>query len=356
MGGTIKGDPLSRNYVDTELRTIADRLRSHITGLAKKYPDLWSRIDKFREARGKQLPNWKDWCFLPMEAARAITTAGVDFTTLDENGHFDLFVSTPTIATLAPWRVTQGIYRFHPEVFETLWNTPLDGNLPVEFFFRLPEWCLYIPTAGKMIHGMSQLGFFVHLEYNVVNGHKELHLLLEFDRGFLPIYLDISRGNKIVDMVEGFVTGTAERERRTKEQAAEIHPMISLVLYLCSVTREFHASNNASAQPQNPPATKTKQGLRVFPANNPTIWDTGYRIGAAIQSAKGHSKVVSKRPGGVGGSPSSEPHLRRSHWHTYWKGPKNDPSKREIVLHWLPPILINYKPGQEVVPTFYPVK
>jgi hypothetical protein len=32
------------------------------------------------------------------------------------------------------------------------------------------------------------------------------------------------------------------------------------------------------------------------------------------------------------------PHVRAAHWHHFWKGPRD--GARELVLRWLPPILV----------------
>jgi hypothetical protein len=43
------------------------------------------------------------------------------------------------IAALAGWRVAQGVYRFDPDLFDSVWDTPLDTRIPGEVLFRLPE-------------------------------------------------------------------------------------------------------------------------------------------------------------------------------------------------------------------------
>ncbi|MGO8822093.1 MAG: hypothetical protein ACLQO6_12835 [Desulfomonilaceae bacterium] len=44
------------------------------------------------------------------------------------------------------------------------------------------------------------------------------------------------------------------------------------------------------------------------------------------------------------------PHIRRAHWHSFWKGPRTIPVKRYLVVHWFPlfqwasRILMNFLP------------
>lgn len=43
----------------------------------------------------------------------------------------------------------KGIYRFDPDIYKEVLNTPFTGDLPHEIFFNLPEWCVYIETPGQ---------------------------------------------------------------------------------------------------------------------------------------------------------------------------------------------------------------
>lgn len=56
--------------------TTPERLKRHLADLGKKYPDIWRQVDEFRSGRGKSLPLWSEWCFLPLAAGVAIVTDG----------------------------------------------------------------------------------------------------------------------------------------------------------------------------------------------------------------------------------------------------------------------------------------
>lgn len=51
------------------------RPRDQVAAIAKAYPQAWAQIDEFRADRGKGLPAWADWCFIPMAATYAIASA-----------------------------------------------------------------------------------------------------------------------------------------------------------------------------------------------------------------------------------------------------------------------------------------
>ena len=39
-------------------------------------PRAWREITRLREARGKDLPWWPDWCYIPIAGAVAVVTEG----------------------------------------------------------------------------------------------------------------------------------------------------------------------------------------------------------------------------------------------------------------------------------------
>ncbi|HJL15883.1 MAG TPA: hypothetical protein RMH99_09515 [Sandaracinaceae bacterium LLY-WYZ-13_1] len=84
------------------------------------------------------------------------------------------------IAALSAWRPTQGIYRFHPTLFDALWDTPVGGELPAELVHRLPEWCVYIETPGRQLDATRPIhGFFAHVGLDTGTGREELRILLD---------------------------------------------------------------------------------------------------------------------------------------------------------------------------------
>lgn len=149
------------------------RIARHVTRLGRQYPDLWKRVDQVRESA-----NWPTWCFLP--SAEFLKVLGCLQKT-DSN----LRTNWNAAAALASWRVTQGIYRFDPDLFECVWETPLDSEIPGEILFRLPEWCVYVMTPGCRFADRDLLGFFAHLDHDVDDGHSELRILLDVGAGRL---------------------------------------------------------------------------------------------------------------------------------------------------------------------------
>ena len=163
------------------------RPREHLAVAGRLYPDAWRRVDELRAGRGKDLPSWPDWCVLPLAGAYAIVSADAGLSRLD----CDLVGDVGRMGALAAWRVTQGIYRFDPAVFDSVRETTLDGEIPCSVLYRLPEWCVYVETPGLAWAGLPLHGFWAHLEWDTNTGRTELRLLTDSDAGLLPIVLHI---------------------------------------------------------------------------------------------------------------------------------------------------------------------
>lgn len=328
----------------------------HLEAASHAYPQAWKMVDQFRAARGTaDFPNWPEWCFMPMAGFYSIVAAGVKQRVLDR----PLIGDIGRLTALGTWRVTQGIYRFDPSLFDAIISTPVDGNLPCDVLYRLPEWCVYIETPNTQWLEQTLFGIFVHLECDANTQRHELRLVFDCEVGLqsLPLHL----GDW--PLTESVVRMTREAARYTERQsklfgvltdatvasnvARELQPIISLVLYLCSANSEI---GDGYRKPGFPTPKKTKSGWRLFAAERPTTWDVGVRMGAALRRAY-------QRQDSTPGVPqnSLRPHIRRAHWHGFWSGPKNTPAERKLALQWLPPIPVNLTDTDQLVPVIRPI-
>lgn len=336
------------------------RPRRHLIAISRRYPDAWRLVDEMRADRGKRLPDWPDWCFLPLAGAYAIVSRGQAPLPLDQVG------DVARLAALAAWRPTQGIYRFHPTLFDEVWETPVEGDLPVDVLHRLPEWCVYVETPGRRFGADPIHGFFAHLEHDANDGRMELRLLLDMGEtldDLMPLALHL-----VGTIPEALQSMAAEAERQAHlagmdvppealdapaKMVPYVEPLVSLVLFLCSAAAE-HRTADGRQMPVKPRPIKTKRGPRLFAPDEPTIWETGFRIGEALYRAHSASSSGHRTAGETGRT--VRPHLRRAHWHTYWVGPRSDPEKRHPELRWLPPIPVNMRSIDELKPTIRHVR
>lgn len=348
------------------------RARRVLDAVGHAYPGAWAAFDGFRRQRGSSPDfDWPDWCYMPIAAGYAVVSrGGNNRVSLAQAQH-------PSIVTaLATWRMTQGVYRFDPTLFNAILDTPLDGDIPVAHLQRLPEWCVYVELGGLGVERLH--GVWMHLEYDMARQGQ-----VEF-RGVFDTARD-PRQPFAADGVEPFalpLVGTVDESLRALSRSARhqaellglavgapssedierggqmIRPMLALALYLCAdadITRR-----GAPAQPANPAPKRTGAGgWALHPASGPSEWDVGTRIGAALRAAYARAET--------GGEAAPEgrhvrPHVRRAHWHTIVSGPRAAADGTPIAagdrrreLRWLPPIPVNVDDVDALPATVRPV-
>ena len=323
------------------------RPRDYLAEIGKVHPLAWQRADELRADRGHGLPDWPEWCYLPMAGWHAILSA--------EGSVADI----ARIAALGAWRVTQGIYRFDPALYADLMATPLDGEIPCEILYRIPEWCVYLETPDlSMPDGEPVHGVWAHLEDDHRHGH-ELRLLVDVDsqRWAIPIHLGkwplADALQRAIDVARLPSARFADAARQQMQAIAG--PVLSLLLYLCSQNAEI---GEGSRRPANPDPKRTKRGWRLFPAERVTTWDVGVRLGAALRRAYHAAETA-----GDGTHAAPRGHIRRAHWHGFRSGPMKTaegeaiPTQaRRFDLRWLPPIAVNLDDVGDLPATVRPVK
>lgn len=326
------------------------RPRRYLVEAGRRWPRAWREVDKVRSRRGKEIPDWPEWCFMLPEHAYEI--AGCKGNGVSGPQQFEEAVA---FNTLAAWRVTQGIYRFDPDVLEEVWRTPANGSLPAEALLRLPEWCVYVETPGRAVLGREIHGFFAHLSWDSIKRRAELHFVLDSKEGLSPCGFglagDVRSGIEALADEIGSASLSELAGEHAGELAGRLYPLVSTVLYLCSVTADIEGRGSGERRPSKPHPKKTKKGPRLFAPDQPTVWETGYRTGAVLRSSR--SRISAERSGAHA---SPRPHFRRAHWHSYWTGPRDRPEERELKVKWQWSTLVNASGPESLVPTIRPVE
>lgn len=324
--------------------TATHRARRHLETAGKVYPGAWKWFDDFRADR-QALGGWPDSVFCPLAGAYAVVSGGGPNRVPPQ-----MIGDVARLSALAAWRPTQGIYRFDPDLLAALWESPLSDELPCGLLRRLPAWCVYIELDEKN-RQQGFHGFFAHLEYDPNADREELRLLLDTEETLTPIPIHLGPWDlktaldKMGSEADKQAGSAALLQQSVTSMLMPIAaPLVSLLLYLCSEEADY----------QRPPALtpkKTKRGSRLFPPDRPSTWDVGVRIGAALRKGRVERDADSCVTG-TGTRP--RPHIRRAHWHTYWKGPRE--GERTALVKWLPPIAVNLEVDGDLPAVIHPVR
>lgn len=321
-----------------------------------RYPGVWRIVDEIRQARPRDIP---PYVFLPLGAAAEAMDRWRAMNGVPTPPKSVRWEPVSELKQFASWRPTQGIYRFDDTLYQAIITTPLEGNIPAEMLQRLPEWCVYIETPGlsaPLAHGgfVPMLGVWVTIEYADNDGFDVLHLGLHTERGtgisHLPLSGTLDNSLKLLEAdweasvnrnaaFSGPPPAYVENARKT------FTPILSLALYLCAEASEI---GDGSRQPIRPEAKRTRHGPRLFPADRPTVWGVGVRMGAALRRAYQAENDSESLATGR----HVRPHVRRAHWHTFLAGPKRE----EKRVKWLPPIPVNLNDLSALPATIRPVE
>lgn len=362
---------------------LISRPREHLSAFSKKYSGIWKIADMARVKGEEAREKWPSHCFMPgsrwtmtlrkfywdtcPEVYEGMNPRAPEaFSFLYRKG---LTADWIVLTVLGTWRMTQGIYRFDPDVYREIVDTPISGDIPCSILQKMPEWCVYIPTPGLFGAGEDVHGFFATHEWFAGQQQELLCLMLDTENHGL-VSLQLPLGN--YPLSEALNRSLEERAKFTLQLSgvqdkvakeirfAAILPVanaaLSLLLYICSQAAEY----GGNSRPSNPQPKYVKNGSpRFFPPDKPTTWDVGLRMGAALRRA--YERAAAAGETSTHGSP--RPHVRRAHWHGFRIGPMKSPTgapvpaeMREFELQWLPPIAVNLSDLEELVATVRPVQ
>lgn len=340
--------------------------REYMLALGREMPGFWQACDALRRQASGQ-PE----CYLTdSEGGKAFVEAtyalrGEDgLQKLRQLDPLDVSRLVTPCTTLACWRITQGIYRIDPAVYEALIDTPLAGEIPADVLLRLPEWCIYTETPGLTVARRDGRpneplrGVFARID---VEPEGARNLVLGLD---IPAAAGLE--SQAIALKPGITIDAAVKESLAEWNLVShaavavvsqyLTPIINLLLYICS-TADVSGKHGA---PGNPAPVRTRRdGLRLFPSDGLRTWDVGVRMGAALRAAYRAEEASA----GSGEHSGPRGHVRRAHWHGFRSGPRKradgteiPTAARKFELRWLPPIPVNLADVDEMPSVVRPVK
>lgn len=256
------------------------------------------------------------------------------------------------MSSLASWRISKQVYRFAEELEQLLYSQASDCSLPVEVLRRLPFPSLYIESPN--LSGNTYHGFFATLDATRDGSQKLTFVLLPnaADKEVLCLYLGLKGEGTLKERFDECIHTfhQSQLEAEMTDLVNFICPiferMIQLLLYVCAKNADIKPANSHHHTAPKPlPMIKDKY-------REIQCWGVGMRIINQLNSSRHNldkvhkttSNAESERLKGGRSGHHVKPHIRRSHWHIYWTG-KKDGSQRQIVLKWIPHLLINVEPN-----------
>jgi hypothetical protein len=316
----------------------------------KRYSEVISGVEKVRRMKGRGTPDWPYWCFLP-EAYWLMLFMGKRRCQFNR----ELWFEIRKLQILGTWRYSKGIYSLHPALLDALTETPIVDSLPVEVFFRLPEWCIYVRTPEMQVRGDLLYGFWAMVNHDTVDNRRSLYLLLNGKEGIQTESVVLKPGSikTLLDemlcesldssgadaTIIGLLKQSAYVEEHLKRKSDDISKLLSILLFICSDEPDIDSERQPGAYPVYPKSVKTKKGFRLFPANGSHHWTVGEKMGKmlGLMMDDDLSRIATGR--------HLRAHLRRGHWHGFWSGKRDGTEDRLFAYRWLPPQIIGGRQG-----------
>ncbi|OXR40244.1 hypothetical protein B7C42_07669 [Nocardia cerradoensis] len=251
------------------------------------------------------------------------------------------------------WLQNRVVYRVHPELAASLVDTDPSAQIPCEVLRRLPHpdpfVAFPIPLLAPHSTGAMQVvapPVYVGMLVTGLNDQLELCSTADPRLRLLSVAL-IGRVQpvggephypweaiEIPCRTERFtidemiqmrraLRGNASEAEHTEIESNAYRLAISLLLYLCSDRQD-------AKSPVLVPSKRTKR-RRVHGGG--TVVDIGFDIGPKLFDARQAASETASESGR-----QVRPHIRRAHWHTYWTGPRDNPT---ADVRWLHPILVH---------------
>lgn len=251
------------------------------------------------------------------------------------------------------WRNTLGVYCFDEDIAKTVLQSPIPEDTPVSVFARLPEWCVYIDLPDDLLQiktGDTAVvvgGFWALFDYQ--NTQQTLNLVINLKdkmavsySQYQPIMLVLDDDLTVKEAVQSaynnvessvdLITQNIFMQTDFKITTA----LLSLLLWLCAEDPDISTIMGEpirKEQLRKPECRRhPKTGAFIAPSA-PTVYHLGKRLGGELRT---FNERVAQSDGRI--SSRKRPHIRRGHWHGYWRGTGQN---KQFFVKWQPAVFVN---------------
>ena len=310
----------------------AARLHGYLTFIGQKYPRVWQTLERLA-MRPAGSPAWPPTVYVPHAGVFTALAHPVALKLGQRHASQALLHDVALTAGLAPWRLTQGIYRFDPTLQDALWGLSVRA-LPVQLLDLMPAPCVYIEAkAGVTWLGRPIYGALIYREYDFDHRCELLYLLLDQGEAQMVMAIPIRLG--LGTLKDGLEAIFAESRQVMKDVPSyveaesyqlikdAIEPLISCLMYLCSENADYLKRQPSPKQARGP----KKQAKTARPPQQPSVIEVGQAVGRKMREAR--QQAEASEPTGTGGRMPL--HWRGVHYQVYWHGSKKDQTQHAVL-------------------------
>ena len=332
--------------------------------IISKYPDCIELIKAMRkDCECNPKIYWdKKLCYIPINATIAITRGNP--------------LDADIMAAAVSWMQHKQIYKFNIELAELLTQntTGKDTKIPTEILLKLPYNCIYIDTSN--INTIEAEGAFIHFDVDI-NKYRRLELRFLFLDGESEYYPYTIHINDFVDgklknyeYVSDAIKATInESTENLKAQETELEKFLiesvepiadQINKYLQLLFYALAENNDIKVKRVSKKTSKKKiRNVNDVPIKEYIAGDTIFRNISKKNTpnsdhnakTKNEAEIIEEDITITRGAPKRT-HARKGHWHSFWRGKKGT-AERELVLHWIPPLIVNPNGENKTTINFY---
>lgn len=302
-----------------------------IDGMKKLNPDVFDTIAASADVVDKKMKDIKfdSRCYIP---SYFITKLRDEFyTNIDVE-------DTPILFHLASWRKFKQIYSFDADFVNILVESATDELIPCDALKNVPYPSFYVQIDGDSDIGYGIIGFFV--AFDIVGDDVLLDLMgITRDSGMISVPIMLKDGMSIESSFKEIKRLCGNHVSRRKLDIMQDFAVkaIQLILYICAVNADIAENPKQKSYMRKPSNFKHEKDI----TREIQKWDVGVRIGQTIRMHDMNESAEHGESSGRSGSHSKKrPHMRRGHFHHYWKGSKIF-NNQQLVLKWVAPTFIN---------------
>lgn len=304
-------------------------------GVTIKLP-LFDMLLKYRTKNTKKEFEIHDKCFYDFRAMNSLINHIIK-TEFDNGKWFNTlakFFDDSQIymyQTLLSWTISKDVYVFDDTFIDDLVKTPIPSNLPVDIIANIPSYSFYVKY--NIMNDAAVDGFFVTMNYNHEKSCLSLCVILNYiDNNFVVLNFPLEDNNFINNFINGVNESTIEQMGIIINMNPILTKIFNILLYICSNKPDIIESKE-SIKNKTYLRNRLDRNMPLLIPKKLNIIKVGENIKKArIFNESSESDIIKHH--------TKSAHLRRGHWHGYWKGSEKTDNRR-FEYNWISPIMIN---------------